>query len=233
MFWQHPLNNAPLWGKLRAPAACTSGPGLLQRSFPPSPNLLSSTVSIRGIHKRQRFRQSGVPEIWGSLQHLSVYSPPLLSQVTNISAWRYLWDWAWEAPDCQASVLAFRGAAARVVDYRCCWDEGAGFPAYCCRRGSQRSPSGWSCRIFSYPLHFRVLVSRSPLCSVLLEGCWGCETRQHLPETHSQLSGVIWPHLLRCWRKEYQTSLESRVSAGHRQWSSDRAFIILAFKWWT
>lgn len=133
--------------------------------------------SIGGIGKLQCFRQSDVPEIWGYLQHLSVYLPPLLGQMNNTSEWRYLWDWAQEALDCQASVLAFRGAAAHFVDYHCCWEKGAGFPAYCCRCGSQRSPSGWSCRIFSYPLHFRVSVSCSPLCSVLLEGCWGCETR--------------------------------------------------------
>lgn len=67
-----------------------------------------ASFSVLGNQMFQRFG--------GSLQHLSVYLSSVLSQMTNTFEWRYLWDRAWEAPGCQASVLAFRGAAAHVVD---------------------------------------------------------------------------------------------------------------------
>lgn len=71
-----------------------------------------------------------------------------------------------------------RGPTAHSTVYQYFWETGS--CARRCRRGSQRSPSGWYCRTFSYPLHFRVLLSYSPQCSFLLEGCWVCENRWHL-----------------------------------------------------
>lgn len=70
---------------------------------------------------------------------------------------------------------------------------GVGCPAHCCRRGSQRGPSSWCCGTYSYPLHFRVLVSCSPQCAFLSEGCWVCESVWHLRLTWGC---QMWFHLL-------------------------------------
>lgn len=105
----------------------------------------------------------------------------------------------------------------------------SGSPAYCCRLGSQRGPSGWYCRIFSYPLHFLVSVSHSPSSSVLLEGGWGRDSRQHLRLT------AVRCHLTSSFEvleDGCSVSFGSNISAGHRQWSSDKMFIILALKLW-
>lgn len=127
-----------------------------------------------GICILERFRHFDVPEIWGCLHHL------LVNLLDNQHLWGLPLMWlSPEGPSLPGLIMAFRGAAAHIAAYQCCWEELA-FPACCCRRGSPRSPSGWDCRIFSYPLPFRVSASYSPLCFVLLEGCRGCESRFHL-----------------------------------------------------
>lgn len=69
----------------------------------------------------------------------------------------------------------------------------AASPAHCCGREPQRSPSGWYCRTFSYPLHFRALVSCSPQCSFLSEGCGVCESMEHPRLTQGC---HMWFHLI-------------------------------------
>lgn len=136
-----------------------------------SKTCFTQLLSLGGICVLEFFRHLDVPEIWGYLKRLPVYVPLLLN----------LWGLAplGLSPDSNSLpglTMAFREQLHRLSMLL----KGVGFPACCCRRGSPRSLSGWDCRIFSYPLPFKVSASYSPLCSVLLEGCWGCESRFHL-----------------------------------------------------
>lgn len=92
----------------------------------------------------------------------------------------------------QASVLSWQRSSCTHHSLSV-FLRGTGSPAHCCRRGSQRSPSGCYYRTFSSPLHFRVLVSYSPRCSFLSEGCWVCESMWHLRLTWAC---QMWFHLI-------------------------------------